>query len=151
MITKLKRKFTVLATVSMLILMSVLVGIMNVINYSIVVNDADSTVDLLFRMNDQTPPKDQPSGGDSSIDTENGYTYESGYILAVCPANGMGNEATNCKNFSSVAKKTTMNLTKGQTLTAKIGSDVALSVEMPCAISALVIFIGSSSATLFAA
>lgn len=90
------------------------------------------------------------SGGDSSIDTENGYTYESGYILAVCPANGMGNEATNCKNFSSIAKKTTMNLTKGQTLTAKIGSDVTLSVEMPCAISALVIFIGSSSATLSA-
>lgn len=62
----------------MLILMSVLVGIMNVINYSIVVNDADSTVDLLFRMNDQTPPKDQPSGGNPDLPELPGGADQSG-------------------------------------------------------------------------
>ncbi len=90
------------------------------------------------------------SGGDSSIDTENGYSYEGGYVLAVCPANGMGNEATNCKNFSSVAKKTTMNLSKGQTLTVTQSGEEIMSAEMPCNISALVIFIGSTSATISA-
>lgn len=71
-------------------------------------------------------------------------------MLAVCPANGMGNEATNCKNFSSVAKKTTMNLSKGQTLTVTQSGEEIMSAEMPCNISALVIFIGSTSATISA-
>lgn len=90
------------------------------------------------------------SGGNSSIDTENGYTYEGGTVLAVCPANGMGAESTNCRNFSSVATKTTLNLTKGQILTAKVDGTAVISTEMPCNISALVIFIGSPNATVSA-
>ncbi len=90
------------------------------------------------------------SGGDSSIDTENGYAYEGGYVLAVCPANGMSNEATNCSNFSSVATKTTMNLSQGQTLNVKIGEETVTSAEMPCRISATVIFLGSSAAKITA-
>lgn len=91
------------------------------------------------------------SGGDSSIDTEQGYTYNGGNILAICPANGMGNEATNCRNFSSVATKTTMNLTKGQTLTVGVNGEVVSSVVMPSGLSALVIFLGSANASFSAA
>ncbi len=47
MINKLKRKFILLATVSMLVLMAVLVGIMNLINYSVVVKDSDTTLRVL--------------------------------------------------------------------------------------------------------
>lgn len=90
------------------------------------------------------------SGGDSSIDTENGYTYTSGTVLALCPANGMGNEATNCSNFSSVATKTTMNLTKGQTLNVKVGGNIVASVTMPCNLSALAIYLGSNAASFSA-
>ena len=91
------------------------------------------------------------SGGDSSIDTEQGYTYNGGNVLAICPANGMGNESMNCRNFSSVASKTTMKLTKGQTLTVKVNGEVASSVAMPCGLSALVIYLGSASASFSAA
>lgn len=91
------------------------------------------------------------SGGDSSIDTEQGYTYNGGNVLAICPANGMGNESMNCRNFSSVATKTTMNLTKGQTLTVSVNGEAASSVAMPCGLSALVIYLGSASASFSAA
>ena len=91
------------------------------------------------------------SGGNSSIDTEQGYTYNGGNVLAICPANGMGNESTNCRNFSSVATKTTMNLTNGQTLTVSVNGEVASSVAMPCGLSALVIYLGSASASFSAA
>lgn len=91
------------------------------------------------------------SGGNSSIDTEQGYTYNGGNVLAICPANGMGNESTNCRNFSSVATKTTMNLTKGQTLTVGVNGEVVSSVVMPSGLSALVIYLGSANASLSAA
>ena len=91
------------------------------------------------------------SGGDSSIDTEQGYTYNGGNVLAICPANGMGNESTNCRNFSSIATKTTMNLTKGQTLTVSVNGEVVSSVTMPSGLSALVIYLGSANASFSAA
>ncbi len=91
------------------------------------------------------------SGGDSSIDTEQGYTYNGGNVLAICPANGMGNESTNCRNFSSVATKTTMNLTKGQTLTVSVNGEVVSSVVMPSGLSALVMYLGSANASFSAA
>ena len=53
MINKLKRKFIILATASMLALMAVLVGIMNLINYSVVVKESDATLAVLSK----TPPK----------------------------------------------------------------------------------------------
>lgn len=55
MINRLKRKFTVLATVLMFALMTVLVGIMNVINYSVVVKDSDATADMLFHTESPAP------------------------------------------------------------------------------------------------
>lgn len=90
------------------------------------------------------------SGGDSSIDTENGYTYTGGTVLALSPSGGMASEATNCKNFSSVATKTIMNLSQGQTVSVKVGGEAVLSVEMPCRLSALIVYLGSANATFSA-
>jgi len=47
MFKKLKRKFVLLATVSMLLLMTVLVLIMNIVNYSSIVSESDRILDLL--------------------------------------------------------------------------------------------------------
>ena len=47
MIKRLKKKFIVVATVSMVILMTVLVGIMNIVNYSAVVTESDTILDIL--------------------------------------------------------------------------------------------------------
>lgn len=91
------------------------------------------------------------SGGNSSIDTEQGYSYTGGKVLALCPSNGMGNESLNCKNFSAIGSKTNLSLNEGQTLAVTAGGEAALSVEMPCRLSALVIYLGSSDAKFSAA
>lgn len=87
------------------------------------------------------------SGGDSSIDTENGYTFSGGTVLALCPANGMGSEAVNCSGFATVGARTSMSLSEGQTLSVKVGGEVKASVTMPCRLSALVVYLGSPKAT----
>lgn len=68
MIIRLKRKFIILATVSMFVLMSVLCGIMNIINYSVVVKESDATISMLthsdiFTPNDETPPDAETDSG----------------------------------------------------------------------------------------
>lgn len=59
MINKLKRKFILLATVSMLALMTLLVGVMNLINYSVVVHESDDVISVLTRSD---LPFFEPSG-----------------------------------------------------------------------------------------
>ncbi|MCF0137461.1 MAG: GHKL domain-containing protein [Oscillospiraceae bacterium] len=51
MVSKLKRKFIILATASTILLMTLLVGIMNVVNYSSVVREADATIDVISQPN----------------------------------------------------------------------------------------------------
>lgn len=67
MIIKLKRKFIILATISMFVLMSALCGIMNAINYSVVVKESDSTIDLLIHPDDpaheNSPPPENSHDG----------------------------------------------------------------------------------------
>jgi len=66
MINKLKRKFIILATVSMLLLMTVLVGVMNLINYSVVVKESDAVLDVISQPNipffDKGDPPEKPNG-----------------------------------------------------------------------------------------
>ena len=95
MIIKLKRKFIILATISMLVLMSALCGIMNAINYSVVVKESDSTIDLLIHPDDpaheNSPPpenshdgiKDPAHGGMSPE-----IPYESRYFTVTVSENG---------------------------------------------------------------
>ena len=75
MINKLKKKFLLLATISMFALMCVLVGVMNAINYSVVVRESDATIDLLFHTNAPAPDKDVPPAAD---DIGNGQKPPSG-------------------------------------------------------------------------
>ncbi len=67
MINKLKKKLTVLATVSIVLLMMVLVLIMNLVNYASVVRECDNILDVLKRQeiqfwNEEKPPA-KPKGG----------------------------------------------------------------------------------------
>ncbi len=64
MINKLKRKFIILATVSTFVLMTALVGIMNVINYSVVVKESDATIDVLIHTNAAFFDKNSPADGE---------------------------------------------------------------------------------------
>ncbi len=49
MIKKLKRKFVIVATVSMIALMTVLIFVMNLVNYSSVVSESDEVLDVISR------------------------------------------------------------------------------------------------------
>ena len=85
------------------------------------------------------------SGGNSAIDTEQGYAYTGGYVLALMPASGMSNEATHCASFSSVGTKTTVHAKEGSYLTVE-GADVTITVRMPSSATGLVILLGNSDA-----
>ena len=84
------------------------------------------------------------SNGNSAIDTEQGYAYEGGAVIAIMPRGGMSNEATHCQNFSSVGKSTQMSLNKDSFLVAEIGGGTA-TIKMAASINALVITLGDSS------
>ncbi len=88
------------------------------------------------------------SSGNSSIDTDNGYTYSGGKVLAICPT-GMTQEVMNVDAWSSKATYNTMSLSKGSTVKVTVNRSTALSVSMPVSISnAFVVYLGSNSATL---
>jgi len=87
------------------------------------------------------------SNGNSAIDTEQGYAYEGGAVIAIMPRGGMSSEATHCQSFSSVGKSTQMSLNKDSFLVAEIGGGTA-TVKIPASINALVITLGDSSPSI---
>ena len=86
------------------------------------------------------------SSMNSAIDSDGGYSYSAGYVVAVMPSGGMSSESTHCSNFSSIGKKTTTSLTKDNYLNVVLNSSTVNVTKMPVSISsALVIFLGSNS------
>ncbi|MBR2454404.1 MAG: carbohydrate-binding domain-containing protein [Clostridia bacterium] len=84
------------------------------------------------------------SNGNSAIDTEQGYTYEGGAVIAIMPRGGMSNEATHCDNFTSIGKTAQLSLGSGNYLVAKIG-DLTATVKMPVDLNALVVILGDKA------
>ena len=80
----------------------------------------------------------------SAIDSEQGYAYTGGYVVAVMPRGGMSGESTHCQNFSSIGKSTQMQLADGEYLVVGIG-DTTATVKMPLSVSAVVIVLGDSN------
>ncbi len=86
---------------------------------------------------------------DSALDTEAGYTYTGGRVLAISVSGGMGqSECTNCSNFSSVAKSGTVSASSGSYITVSVGGSVVSAVKMTSSMSAFVVYLGSSSAAI---
>lgn len=82
---------------------------------------------------------------DSAIDTEAGYTYSGGYVLAIGNSGGMSSESTSSTpSFNTVGKSTTARLTAGNYVTV----DGYVSYLVKSAQSALVVFLGDSAATI---
>jgi hypothetical protein len=84
------------------------------------------------------------SGMNSALDTENGYTYTAGSVIAIMPRGGMSSEATHCSNFNSIGKSTQTSLTSGNYLIVGIG-DTTATIRIPVSISAMVIVLGDNS------
>ena len=87
------------------------------------------------------------SGGNSAIDTEQGYAYTGGAVVAIMPRGGMSSEATHCQSFSSVGKSTQSALSAGDYLVVGIESTTA-TIKIPTSMSAYVIVLGDSSASI---
>lgn len=88
------------------------------------------------------------SSGNSAIDTEQGYQYTGGSVVAIMPSRGMTSEATHCSNFNSIGTKATLSLNSGSYLTVKESGSTVVTVQMPDSISAMVIYLGSKSASI---
>lgn len=88
------------------------------------------------------------SGGNSAIDTEQGYTYNGGNVLAIMPNGGMSNEATHCMNFSSVAARKNLSLNAEKFISVSVGDKDVVSVKIPTGLNAIVIYLGNSSADI---
>ncbi len=88
------------------------------------------------------------SGGNSSIDSEAGYTYTGGNVLAICPQ-GMTQEVTKADTWNEKAISKTMSLSKGSSVKVSVNGSTVISTTMSTSISnAFVVYLGSNSATL---
>ena len=111
MIKRLKKKFIILATASMLILMTILVGIMNIVNYSSVVTEADAVLDVLSQPDapfgnhsdiPDKPPQDIKDFIPHGMSPE--VPYESRYFTAMVTKDGKKQE-TDFSKIISVDKE----------------------------------------------
>ena len=91
------------------------------------------------------------SGGNSAIDSDGGYKYTAGKVLAIMPSGGMSSESTHCSNFSSIGKSQNVSLSANSYATVKVNNSVTVSVKMPKSISAMAVYLGSSSASITSA
>ena len=82
------------------------------------------------------------SGGNSAIDTEQGYQYTGGSVVALMPSGGMANEATHCSNFSRIG------IYKNVSLTIYDDNQSVLTLRMPCRLSGRVIYLGSTTVSM---
>lgn len=87
------------------------------------------------------------SGGNSAIDSEQGYLYSGGYVIALMPVGGMANEATHCQGFESIGCVTKASLLEGEYLVATVKDKVA-TVKIAESMSAYIIALGDSDAEI---
>ncbi len=84
------------------------------------------------------------SGMNSALDTESGYTYTAGSVVAIMPQGGMSGESTHCDNFSSIGSSQKLSLTSNSYLVVDIKNTTA-TIKMPVSLSANVIVLGDNS------
>lgn len=88
------------------------------------------------------------SRGNSSIDSERGYQYEGGSVVAVMSSGGMSREAVNCKNFSEVASKQSVRLAQNAYATVTVNNEAVMSFSLPEVFSGEIVYLGSNEASV---
>ena len=88
------------------------------------------------------------SNGNSAIDSEKGYKYEGGQVVAIMPSGGMSQEAVQCKNFSDIGSKRSSTIIAGRYLNVTVADETVVTVQMPSGISGMVVYLGSNSASV---
>jgi len=90
------------------------------------------------------------SGGNAAIDCDGGYTHNGGRVIALTSTGGMTSECTN-GNSTGMTVKSSLSLSNGGYLTVTVSGSVVATVKMPTAMSAHIVYLGSSSATISSA
>ncbi len=88
------------------------------------------------------------SGGNSPIDSEQGYTYEGGRVLALMPSGAMSSEATHAKKFSSIGTSQNLSLEKDSYLKVECEGEAVAIVKIPTNISGRAIYLGNNTADI---
>ena len=88
------------------------------------------------------------SGGNSAIDSDGGYKYTGGKVLAIMTQNAMTSESKHCSNFSSIGKSQTVSFSTNSYAVVKVNGSAVLSVKMPKSMSSTAIYLGSNAATI---
>lgn len=83
------------------------------------------------------------ANGNSAIDSDSGYSYTGGSVVALMTRGGMANEAMRCKDFSSVGAYEELSLSAGEYLLVEMAQETA-TVQMPIEMHALVIVLGDA-------
>ncbi len=90
MIKKLRLKLTAVSMVSLLIVLTVIIGAVNIFNYTSLISEADSTLNLLSENNGSFPKEPKPDGGFNKgfKGKSPELPYESRYFSVVVGNNG---------------------------------------------------------------
>lgn len=88
------------------------------------------------------------SGMNSAIDTEQGYTYNGGRVVAVMPTGGMSNEAVHCKNFSDIGSRQNIGLIVGRYANVSAGGGNVVTFQIPVGVNAMVVYLGGNDASV---
>lgn len=87
------------------------------------------------------------SNGNSAIDSEQGYQYTGGSVIAVMSSGGMTSESMRCQNFSSIGTSKSVSLPADAYLTVEVSGKTVVTVKIPKSMSGTVIYLGSNSAS----
>jgi len=94
------------------------------------------------------------SNGNSAIDSEKGYSYQGGYVIAIMPGGGGGmggmtGETINCSNFTGIGTKQTIALSTTNNIMVTVNNEEIVTLKSPVSISsAFVVFLGSNKAEI---
>ena len=88
------------------------------------------------------------SGGNSAIDTEMGYAYTGGKVIALMPTGSMTNEATHCQSFQEIATSQRVSVSADDYLNIIVDGISVKKVKMPVALNGYAIYLGSNSANI---
>lgn len=88
------------------------------------------------------------SNGNSAIDSERGYQYTGGYVLAITSSGGMSGETTNCRELPTSGIKQNISLSSGSFVEVVSEGKALVTVKMPCAVKATVVFLGATDAAI---
>jgi len=88
------------------------------------------------------------SGMNAAIDTERGYKYEGGRVVAVMPNGGMSKEAVDCENFSLIGSKRNVSLDSGEYVNILVEDEEVVTFRVPSFRNGMIIYLGNNDVSV---